>query len=90
MSVNIEKTRKNIHVLIKNRTKVFFDGPAYSLTSVNDTGVFDILPTHANFVSIIRDYIVIDKGLPTEKKFEIKNGVLSILSNNINVYLEIL
>jgi F0F1-type ATP synthase epsilon subunit len=79
-----------LNILIKSRSKVYFEGKAQSLTSNNDKGIFDVLPHHANFISIIKDYIVIDKGLPTEKKFEIKNGVISVLSNKIDVYLEVL
>jgi F0F1-type ATP synthase epsilon subunit len=78
-----------LSVLIKSRTKIFFDGRAQSLTSNNDKGVFDILPQHANFISIIKDFIIVDKGLKTEQKFTIKNGVLSVQSNKVDVYLDV-
>lgn len=78
-----------LRVLIKSRTKVYFDGRAQSLTSNNDKGVFDVLPQHANFISIIKDFIIVDKGMTTEQKFTIKNGVLSVQANKVDIYLDV-
>jgi F0F1-type ATP synthase epsilon subunit len=76
-------------VNIKSRTNSYYNGSASSLTSVNDTGEFDVLPFHANFITIIRDFITIDKGLTTEKKIEIKSAVLSVIGDRVDGYVGI-
>lgn len=78
-----------LKVSIKSRVKSLYDGSATSLTSINDTGEFDILASHANFVSLIKEKIILDKGLATEKKFEINSGVLSCNSDEVLVYLDL-
>src|SRR6266568_6548943 len=44
---------EKIHVTVRNRIRVLFDDYAKSVTSKNDTGIFDVLPEHSNFISLI-------------------------------------
>jgi len=83
------KRSSNLNVLVKSRKKTYFKGDALSVTCLNDKGEFDILPEHANFISLIRNYIIIDKGLKSEQKFVISNGILRIKENKAEVFLEV-
>ncbi len=76
-------------VEIRSKDGVLYSGNALYLSSTNESGPFDILPQHANFITLIHGYIFIDSKLPTEKKFELDRGVLYVLSNNVNVYVGI-
>ncbi len=76
-----------ITVSIKNKKEQLFLGEASSVTSKNDRGVFDILPYHVNFITLIYDFIVIDRNLDTEKRFEMENGILYTLGNKIDIYI---
>ncbi len=78
----------SLKVDIRNRKEQFFYGDAKTVSSVNDTGEFDILPQHANFVTLIKAYVLVDKNLPTEKKFEVDNGVLAAKTDAVDVYLD--
>lgn len=78
-----------LSVQIKSKDRVMFSGYVFSITSKNERGVFDILPFHANFISLISDYIILDKGLETEKKFIIEKGVLYIISNKVDIHIGI-
>ncbi|PIS22556.1 hypothetical protein COT50_01460 [candidate division WWE3 bacterium CG08_land_8_20_14_0_20_41_10] len=78
-----------IAVSIRSLKKSYFDGEAITLTSLNDTGEFDILSEHANFISLIRNYIIIDKGIKSEQKFVISNGILRVKENRVEVFLEV-
>jgi F0F1-type ATP synthase epsilon subunit len=55
---------------------------------MNDNGVFDILPMHANFISLINSYILLNKGTRDEKKYVINKGVLRVKENNVDGFLE--
>ena len=79
---------KSIVVDIRNRKEQFFKGEAKTVSSVNDTGEFDVLSKHANFVTLIRGYVIIDKGLPSEKKFDIDSGVIASKTDAVDVYLD--
>lgn len=75
-----------IHVIIKNKSRVFFEGDVFALSSYNEAGLFDVLPYHENFISIIKDKIIIhDKNL--QKEMKIETGLLKTNGNKVNIYL---
>ena len=78
-----------LKVSIKSRVKSLFDGSATSVTSKNTTGEFDVLGSHANFVTLIKEKLILDKGLSTEKKFDVNSGILSCNSDVVVVYLDL-
>lgn len=82
------KIKETIVVDIRSRKEKFFHGDAKSVTSINETGEFDVLPQHANFVTLIRGHVIVDKGLPSEKRFELDNGVLAAKTKAVDVYLD--
>ena len=63
--------------------------PTFSISGVNDKGEFDILPYHANFISLIKNYIYLNKGTEKEEKTLINKGVLRVKENKVDVFLEI-
>lgn len=80
---------KSFIVKVKKPGITLFEGEAISLTSVNEKGIFDILPYHANFISVIKDKIVIKDVTGTERKIEIEKGILRFTGNNVTVFLGI-
>jgi F0F1-type ATP synthase epsilon subunit len=85
----VEKVASNLNVSIRSKKKTYFKGGTMSVTSLNDKGEFDILPGHANFISLISKYVVIDKGQDSEQKFIISNGILRVRENTVEVFLEV-
>ncbi len=80
-------TSKSLNISVKDRKKVYFEGNASSVTSINIKGEFDILPMHADFITLVKKYVVVDRGLATQQQFEIDNGVLAVLANKVYVYV---
>jgi len=76
-----------LKVTIRDRRKIMFDGDAVSLSSVNSVGDFDVLVDHANFVSLIKDKIIVDKDSPTRKVFDIDTGLINVDEEGVNVYV---
>lgn len=83
----MSKISQTLKVLIRSRSKNFFTGEVYSVSSKNEKGPFDVLPQHAQFVTLLTGNIVLDKGLPTEKTIEVDKGVLNVLGDKIDVYV---
>lgn len=48
-----------LRVKILSPTQTIFDGQALSISSINSTGKFDILPYHANFITLVQKSPVI-------------------------------
>lgn len=77
----------NLTVVIRNRDKVLFNGQAQAISSVNDRGVFDILAQHENFISLIKDKVVIHPTLKENKEIKIENGILRAYKDKIYIYV---
>jgi F0F1-type ATP synthase epsilon subunit len=78
-----------IRVSIRTRRKVLFEGPVFSLTSFNSLGEFSVLPQHANFVSLVKNSVVLDKGTPREKVFKLESGLINVEDSGVYVYIGI-
>lgn len=75
-----------IHVIIKNKERIIFDGQVNAVSSFNDVGLFDILPLHENFISLVKQKIILH-GNNGEKEFKINNGVLRVKEDKVDIYL---
>lgn len=69
--------------------QVYFDEPAYSVSGINKTGPFDILPKHHNFITLLEaGELVIDA--PTgEKRIRISSGVMHVKADRVVVFLDV-
>ena len=83
-------TSEFLSVVIRDRNNLLFQGHADSVSSFNAKGPFDVLPQHANFISIIQKAVILHlKGKP-DKRIDVQSGVLKVRDNNIEIYLGIL
>ncbi|MCL4387322.1 hypothetical protein M1307_02920 [Patescibacteria group bacterium] len=76
-----------LKVNIKNKDQTVLEEEIEALSSFNEKGPFDILPLHENFISIIKDKIILHKKDGTSKEIAIERGVLKIIENEIDIYL---
>lgn len=79
-----------IHVMVRNRRQLLFDDTVKAVTSVNDTGVFDILPEHSNFISVLKEYIKLHKLDGTEQIIPLQNGVIKVKDSGVKCYIDLL
>lgn len=81
-------TNPIIHITIKDKNGIVLEEDAYALSSYNEIGIFDVLPLHANFVSIITKQLRIHKGIANkDKDMNIGTGILKVTKNFVNIYL---
>lgn len=63
---------------------------AYSVSSKNVSGKFDILPYHANFVTFIeKTPLIIVKGDKKTQTFNLIFAIIYNVNNTVNVYTEL-
>lgn len=77
-----------LHITVINKDGIVTDEDASAVTSYNKIGVFDVLPMHENFISLIKDELIIHKGNES-KKINIKDGIMKVTDNQVKVYLGI-
>lgn len=80
---------KTMHVKVYAPFKVYYDDEAFSITAVNDTGPFDILPKHHNFMTLISTGEVIVRHERGEEKIPIQRGVMHVKADEVVVFLDV-
>jgi len=78
-----------LKVRINSPEKVIWEGEAASVSSVNTDGPFDILPMHANFITILEKREIIVRSPSGEKKYTFDASVIYTHSNNVYIYTNI-
>ena len=68
----------------------YFDGPAKSLSATNDTGPFDILPRHKNFMCLLKagDLRIRQNGQP-DFVMKVKQAVMHVKKDKVTVFLDV-
>lgn len=79
-----------IHIKIYAPFKTYYNGPADSLSAANETGPFDVLPHHKNFMSLLKPgpITVRQKGKP-DFSMVIDRGVLHVTKDRVTVFLDV-
>lgn len=80
----------SMRVKVYSPFRDYYDGRAFSVSASNDTGPFDILPKHHNFISLLSscDLIIrtVEKG---EQKIIISGGVMHVKADQVIVFLDV-
>lgn len=77
------------NVRIYSPFHVYFDGPAYSISAVNGTGPFDVLPGHKNFLSLLKPCVLVVRSKRGQEEMKIDRGVLHVKDNEAIVFLDV-
>ena len=78
-----------LQVKVWSPFRVYYDGQARSVSGVNGTGAFDILPRHRNFITLLNACDLVLQTKDGEIKVRISGGVMQVHKNSVIVFLEI-
>lgn len=81
------KEQLNVQVIASSRR--VYDGPAAAVSSVNKIGPFDILPEHENFITLLKEKVVIHGVDGKDTEIPCENGLLEVSENVVRVFLGI-
>lgn len=97
MDQTTEKTEKEIPKLGKDQIyvkiyapfKVYYDGVATNVTATNDTGKFDVLARHHNFITILNAGEIIVRDDQGEHKIKNDVAIMHVKGNQVIVFLNV-
>ncbi len=70
--------------------KVYFEGDAFSVSAVNETGPFDILPHHHNFLCmLVPCKLKIKTVTGEEKEIKIHRALMHVKSDRVVVFVDV-
>ena len=70
--------------------QVYFEGDAYSVSAVNDTGPFDILPRHRNFLCmLVPCQLTIQPVTGDKKTIKIHRALMHVKADRVVVFMDV-
>lgn len=81
------KSKLNIKVF--SPFKTFYSAEAYSLSAENDTGPFDVLAGHHNFLSLIKPGVIKIRDDNGVQSLTINKGLLHVSRDVVTVFLDV-
>lgn len=77
----------HFHLKIQERAGILYEGDVLSITSLNEAGEFDILPDHANFISLIKGKVILREAGKDEKEIAFDNALIRASNNLVEIYI---
>ncbi len=83
------KEKLKMHLKVYSPFKTYFDDDAYSVSAVNATGPFDILPHHHNFMTLLGASDITIQGVRGEQKIRISQAIMHVKTDKVIVFLDV-
>lgn len=80
---------KEMLVKVYSPFQTYFDGPAVSISGSNDTGPFDILPGHRNFLTLLGTCKLVVGTEQGKRSIEIARGMMHVKADRVIVFLDV-
>lgn len=80
---------KDLTVKLYSPYKVYFNDTSQSVSALNQTGPFDILPGHHNFMTLLEKCEVVIRQNGQELKFKISRGIMHVKKNSVTIFLDV-
>lgn len=90
-SANSEFALMTVRVKVYSPQHVYFDELATSVSAVNATGPFDVLPGHHNFITLLDpcDLDIRRPGKKETQQIKISGGFMHVKADAVTVFLDI-
>ncbi|HSX24058.1 MAG TPA: hypothetical protein VLE74_03095 [Candidatus Saccharimonadales bacterium] len=80
---------KHMHVKVYSPFRVYFDDIATSISAVNLTGPFDILPRHHNFMTLLNACDIVIRTDTGQHKIRISRGIMHVKADRVITFLDV-
>ena len=69
--------------------KVYYEGEGYSISAVNETGPFDILPHHHDFLCMLVPCNIVVETPGGTKTIKVSRALMHVKADSIAVYVDV-
>jgi F0F1-type ATP synthase epsilon subunit len=85
----IEGAPQTMQVKVYSPFQVYFDDLAKSISGSNETGPFDILPGHHNFIALLNAGELTIRTDRDKRTIKISRGMMHVKADRIIVFLDV-
>lgn len=83
-------TKPTMRIKVYSPFRIYYDQESYSVTGVNRTGPFDILPRHHNFMTLLDACELVVRPINgPEQRIRISGGLMHVKADKVTVFLDI-
>ncbi len=87
--VKTDDANPTMHVKVYSPFRIYFDDVANSISAMNATGQFDILPRHHNFMTLLNPCEMVLRTPGGEQRIRIAQGVMHVKADQVIVFLDV-
>jgi len=83
-----ERSQKKLAVTVQDEEKgILWQGAATSVSGVNSQGPFDVLPLHANFITLTENTPITIRESESANEIKPHTAVLFVKEGKVNIYI---
>lgn len=82
-------TEQTINLKVYSPFKVYYEDDVYSVSAVNDTGPFDILPHHHPFITLLNACSLQIASVRGQQLIDIDGGLMHVRADKVVVFLNV-
>lgn len=86
---SVAKKKLTIHVKVYSPFKTYFEEDVYSISAINATGPFDVLPKHHNFMTLLNPGDLVVQTSRGEGRIRIARGIMHVKADRVVVFLDV-
>lgn len=79
----------SMHVKVYAPSKVYFEGEAESISAASETGPFDILRGHHNFITLLVACEIVIRTAKGEEAIRVQGGIMHVKADSVIVFLDV-
>ena len=79
----------DLEIKVISPFEVIYNGKAQSISAKNKVGDFDILPDHANYITLLTKCEVVIQSEIDQRRYKLDKGVLKVENNKVVVFVNI-
>jgi len=85
----VDGSKPTIAIKIYAPFKVYFEGAGYSLSAINASGPFDILPHHHNFLCMLLPCDLIVRTPYETKVIKVSRALMHVKADKVTVFVDV-
>lgn len=89
LAASADPKKQTIEIKVYAPFKVYYEGKGYSLSAVNETGPFDILPHHHKFLCMLVPGNLIIETPEGRKVIKVSRALMHVKAERVVVFMDV-
>lgn len=69
--------------------QVYYEGDAYSISAINETGPFDVLPHHHNFLCMLVPCVMSIRTPGGDRTIKVNRALMHVKADSVVVFMDV-